>query len=129
MPAQVTLELVVPPELGEAAEVVREVREGVEAVEDRMRGERLATGASVIGRRGVLAQSWKDCPTSFEPRRERRPRFAGGFEVRIRALASYRSFLWAYKYARDRWRRGLEAVFPTGTYWLTRFAFVQVACT
>ena len=129
MPAQVTLDLVIPRELGDPNEVVREVREGVEAIEEQVRTERMANGASVIGRRRVLAQSWKDCPTSFEPRRERRPRFAGAPHVRVPALASYRSFLWAYKHARDRWRRGLDAVFPAGTYWLTRFAHVQVAPT
>lgn len=129
MPAQATLKLVIPPELGDAGEVVREVRERVEVIEEQVRTERMANGASVIGRRRVLAQSWKDCPTSFEPRRERRPRFAGKPEVRIPALASYRAFLWAYRYARDRWRRGLDAVFPAGTYWLTRFAHVQVAAT
>jgi putative transposase len=129
MPAEVTLDLVIPPELGDPNEVVREVREGVEAIEEQVRSERMANGASVIGRRRVLAQSWKDCPTSFERRRERRPRFAGATHVRVPALASYRSFLWAYKHARDRWRRGLDAVFPAGTYWLTRFAHVQVAPT
>jgi hypothetical protein len=129
MPAEVTLDLVIPPELGDAAGVVREVREGVWAIEERVRTERMESGAGVIGRRRVLEQSWKDSPTSFEPRRERRPRFAGALHVRVPALASYRSFLWAYKHARDRWRRGLEAVFPVGTYWLTRFAHVQVAPT
>jgi hypothetical protein len=129
MPAEVTLDLVIPPELGDAAGVVREVREGVRAIEERVRTERMESGAGVIGRRRVLEQSWKDSPTSFEPRRERRPRFAGALHVRVPALASYRSFLWAYKHARDRWRRGLEAVFPVGTYWLTRFAHVQVAPT
>lgn len=129
MPAAVTLELAVPHELGDAAEVVREVREGVEAIEVQMRTERMADGSRVIGRRRVLEQSWKDCPTSFERRRERRPRFAGATHVRVPALASYRSFLWAYKHARDRWRRGLDAVFPPGTYWLMRFAYVQVEPT
>jgi putative transposase len=129
MPDEVTLDLVIPPELDDPAAVVREVREGVEAVEERVRTERMATGARVIGRRRILEQSWKDCPTSFEPRRERRPRFAGAPEVRIPALVSYRSFLWAYRNARDLWVRGFAAVFPPGTYWLTRFAFVQVATT
>jgi hypothetical protein len=129
MPAAVTLELAVPPELGDAAQVVREVREGVEAIEAQMRTERMADGSNVIGRRRLLEQSWKDCPTSFERRRERRPRFAGATHVRVPALASYRSFLWAYKHARDRWRRGLDAVFPAGTYWLMRFAYVQVEPT
>lgn len=119
----------IPKELGDAAEAVREVREGVEAMEERLRAERIESGKRVIGRRRVLEQSWKDCPTSFEPRRERRPRFAGASHVRLPALASYRSFLRADTYARDRWRRGLDAVFPAGTYWLTRFAHVQVAPT
>ena len=127
MPAQVTLDLVIPRDLGDPNEVVREVREGVEAIEEQVRTERMENGASVIGRRRVLAQSWKDCPTSFEPRRERRPRFAGATHMRVPALAGYRSFLCAYKHARDRWRRGLDAVFPAGTYWLTRFAHVHVA--
>jgi putative transposase len=87
----------------------------------------MATGARVLGRRHVLEQSWKDCPTSFRPHRKLRPRFAGTLDVRLPALASYRSFLWAYRYARDRWRRGLDAIFPAGTYWLTRFAHVDVA--
>ena len=129
MPAKVTLELVIPRELGDAEHVVREVREGVEAIEEQVRNELMVSGARVLGRRHVLAQSWKDCPMSFEPRRERRPRFAGRLEVRMPALASYRSFLWAYKHARDRWRRGLDALFPVGTYWLTRFAHVQIAPT
>ncbi|HEY5945869.1 MAG TPA: hypothetical protein VIV40_10275 [Kofleriaceae bacterium] len=129
MPDRVTLDLVIPPELGDAAEVVREVREGVEAIEKQEQTGRMASGARVIGRRRILAQSWKDCPASFERRRELRPRFAGALEVRVPALASYRSFLWAYKHARDRWRRGLDAVFPPGTYWLTQFAHVQVAAT
>lgn len=126
MPAEVTLDLVIPAELGDAAEVVREVRQGVETIEEQVRTERRQSGAGVIGRRRVLEQSWKDSPTSFEPRRERRPRFAGSVGVRVPALESYCLFLSAYKHARDRWRRGLETIFPVGTYWLTRFAHVQV---
>jgi REP element-mobilizing transposase RayT len=126
MPKEVTLDLVIPPELGPADEVIREVREGVEAVENRVRLERQATGAGVLGRRRAMALSWKDSSTTVKPRRGLRPRFAGAIKVRVEALARYRAFLHAYKRARIRWLDGLDALFPKGTYWLSRFAFIRV---
>lgn len=126
MPKEITLNLVIPPELGPSDEVIREVREGVEAIENREKLERRATGARVLGRQRAMAQSWKDSPTNVEPRRERRPRFAGSTEVRVPALASYRAFLDAYRSARSRWLRGIDALFPKGTYWLSRFALVRI---
>jgi len=126
MPEEATLQLVIPPELGPAADIISEVREGVEGVEARVRLERQRTGAAVLGRRRALAQSWKDCPMSIEPRRERRPRFAGAIAVRLPALASYRAFLGAYRRARQRWLQGLSVMFPIGTYWLSRFARVEL---
>jgi len=126
MPKEVTLEFVIPEELGPAEEVIREVHEGVAAVEESVKLERQATGAGVFGRRQVLRQSWKDCPTSVEPRRNRRPRFAGRMEQRLTALAEYRVFLEAYRRARVRWLSGLTTVFPAGTYWLSRFAYVPL---
>ena len=126
MPKEVTLELAIPSQLGTSEEVIREVREGVEAVEQRMRLERQANGASVLGRRRAMALSWKDSPNSAKPRRSLRPRFAGATNVRVEALGMYRAFLAAYKRARTRWLAGLDALFPIGTYWLSRFAFVPI---
>lgn len=126
MPKEVTLNFVIPEQLGPPEEVIREVRDGVAAVEERVRLERKATGAGVLGRRRALEQSWKECPTSVEARRDRRPRFAGKMEARVPALANYRAFLGAYRRARARWLCGLSTVFPTGTYWLSRFAFVPI---
>jgi putative transposase len=126
MPKEVTLNFVIPEQLGSAAEVIREVREGVAAMEERVKLERQTTGAGVIGRRRILQQSWKDSPTSVEPRRGRRPRFAGTVEVRVVALAKYREFLDAYRRARARWLLGVSTLFPPGTYWLGRFAFVPI---
>jgi hypothetical protein len=75
----------------------------------------------------VLEQSWRESPTSVEPRRNLRPRFAARNPVaRIAALVHYRAFLDAYRDARTRWLAGLAAVFPHGTYWLHRFASVPV---
>jgi len=126
MPKRATLKIVIPPELGPAEDVIREVGAGIEAVEASVAGDRRKSGARVVGRRSILAQSWKDSPTSVEPRRRRNPRFAGCAEARVPALGNYRAFQHAYKRARHRWLAGLEVAFPTGTYWLARFANVRV---
>jgi hypothetical protein len=127
MPAEVTLHLVIPPELGPADEVIAEAKAGVEAVERTMREERARTGARILGRHRILGLSWRDSPTSREPRRGLRPRFAGLSETRIAALLSFKEFLAAYRDARRTWLAGLSALFPAGTYWLARFAAVPVA--
>lgn len=130
MPKKATLHIVIPPELGTVEEVVRDVRAGIEAVEQAAAAERKTTGKGVIGRRRILAQSWKDSTTSVEPkrepRRELRPRFAGGLDARLAALASHRAFQYAYQRAREQWLAGVEVLFPAGTYWLARFANVAV---
>jgi REP element-mobilizing transposase RayT len=127
MPDAVELPLTIPPELGPAAEVLSELRERVRAVEIERAAERLRTGRTVVGRRAVLAQSWRSHPTSREPRRNVRPRVAGrGKWARIEALLRNRAFAAAYADARTRWRDGVPAVFPPGTYWLRRFASVSV---
>jgi hypothetical protein len=125
MPKQVTLTLTIPPELGPANAVLEELRAGVKAVEAEVLAERRRTGASIVGRRRVLEQSWTASPSTVEPRRGLRPRFAGGVHKRVEALVSYRLFLSEYRRARDIWLRGLPSIFPAGTYWLRRFANVE----
>ena len=127
MPAEVTLTLVIPPELGPSDEVIAEVEAGVAAVERKMSELRASTGARILGRRRILAQSWRDSPKSREPRRNLRPRFAGSTENRVAALLSYREFLAAYRDARRDLLAGGRPLFPPGTYWLARFAAVPVA--
>jgi hypothetical protein len=129
MPKEVVLNFVIPQQLGSEANVVRVVHEGVAAVEELKRLECQAAGLRVVGRRRVLEQSWKNSPSSPEPRRNRRPRFAGSILTRIPALVSYRRFLGAYQQARLRWIKGMPASFPSGTYWLSRFAFVPIERT
>src|SRR5262245_57185836 len=126
MPDEVTLRLTIPPELGPAEDVIAEVRVGVEAIERQCAEERTRTGARVLGRRSILNQSWRDSPSSLEPRRNLRPRFAGGLVARVLALLSYRAFLDDYRAARSRWLAGRTVSFPPGTYWLARFAAVPV---
>ncbi|MDB4955192.1 MAG: hypothetical protein JWO36_2761 [Myxococcales bacterium] len=128
MPEKVTLTLTIPAELGPADEVIREVREGVEAVEASVLASRRASGARVLGVKAVGEQSWRDSPTRVEPRRNLRPRFAAANpNSRIATLLRYRAFLEAYRDARDGWLAGRPADFPQGTYWLKKFANVPLA--
>jgi hypothetical protein len=78
----------------------------------------------------VLAQSWRDQPTSREPRRNLRPRVATRSKwARVEALLRNRAFVEDYVRAREQWRDGAPVAFPPGTYWLRRFAYVSVAET
>src|SRR5262249_42458182 len=115
------LPLTLPTELGPAAEMLVELRERVRAVKHERAAERARTGRGVLGRRAVLAQSWRDYPAGVEPRRNLRPQVAGRSKwARIEALLRNRAFVVEYASARDRWLHGMAAVFPPGTYWLQR---------
>ena len=128
MPATVTLAFEIPPELGDAAEVRRTVVGLVEAVEARCASQRARTGARVMGRRAVRAQSPHARPKRREPRRGLRPRVAArNVWRRIEALQRSRAFLEAYRAARTAMLAKQPFVFPRGTYWLARFAAVPVA--
>ena len=122
MPKAVTLRLAIPADLGTPAEVRAEVRAGVAAVEHERRAHRAATGARIVGRRQLQKESWRRSPSSREPRRGLRPRFAGPAAERIAALVDYRHFLAAYRVARTEWLGGNRPAFPAGTYWLARCA-------
>jgi len=127
MPDALALPLTLPAELGPAAAVLSELRDRVRAVELEREAERARTGRRVLGRRAVLAQSWRDYPASVEPRRNLRPQVASRNKwARIEALLRNRAFATEYASARERWRDGIPAVFPPGTYWLQRFAAVPV---
>src|ERR1044071_1764947 len=127
MPEVLEMSLTIPSELGSAAELLAELRERVRAVEHERASDRLRTNRRVLGRRGVLAQSWRDHPTTVEPRRNLRPRIATRSKwARIEALVRNRRFAVDYAAARERCRDGMAVVFPPGTYWLQRFASVAV---
>jgi REP element-mobilizing transposase RayT len=128
MPAEVTLNLVLPSELGNSSQLRAELRERVAAVEAAVAAERMRTGARILGRRTILRQSWRDGPGSRAPRRNLRPRIAACNQwARIEAIHRHREFLVAYRDARARWIAGDVIPFPVGTYWLRRFAHVPLA--
>lgn len=130
MPAEVTLQLTLPPELGDPAGIRQAVREGVARVEAEQAALRLREGRSVLGRRRILRQAWRDTPMTREPRRTLNPRVAArSMWLRIEALLRNQAFVAAYRSARLLWLAGIPTVFPAGTYWLRRFAGVPVATT
>jgi REP element-mobilizing transposase RayT len=127
MPAEVTLPLTIPPELGARDDVLRDLRQRVAKVEVECARARAQTGRRIWGRRRVLRQSWRDSPFSREPRRDLRPRVAARSKwARIEALQRNRAFVIAYREARKAWLSGTPIPFPTGTYWLRRFAGVPL---
>jgi hypothetical protein len=128
MPEVITLELVIPPQLGDADEIRRILRDRVAAVEAQAAAERRSSGIQLLGRRGVLGQDWRQSPSTIEPRRGLRPRIAArSLWARIEALQRCRAFESAYRIARQLWLAGRPAFFPPGTYWLRRFANVPIA--
>ncbi len=110
----------------DAPEVIAEVKARVTQLEKAMLRHRQKTGRRIVGRAGVLRQSWRASPTSPRPIRTLRPRFAGRVDVRVPALLSYRAFLASHCDARKAWLAGESARFPLGTYWLARFAPITV---
>jgi len=74
----------------------------------------------------VLQHPWWGRSTNFEPQRNLRPRVAARSKwSRIEALLRDRAFLVDYAAARAGWQEGATVMFPTGTYWLRRFANVH----
>jgi len=128
MPKEVTLRLTIPPELGERDEILVEVQRRVTAVEQSHARIRAETGRRVLGRYAVLRQSWRESPTSREPRRNLRPTIAAkNLWSRLEAIQRKHEFTRAYRTARLAQLAGTPIPFPHGTYWLRRFVGVVVA--
>jgi hypothetical protein len=128
MPKEVTLTLTIPPELGDRDEILAEVRARVAEVEKAEARKRAETGRKVLGRYAVLRQSWRDSPTSREPRRGLRPTIAArNLWARLEAIQRNREFIARYRAARAALLAGFPIPFPYGTYWLSRFTGVPVA--
>lgn len=128
LPDQVEMTLTFPEQMGDPELLIARMRERIAKFERACARKRMLTGSSVLGRRRVLRQSWRDRPSSHEPRGRRlRPRIAGrSILARVEAHQRIRAFQTRYSETRQRWRDGLPAVFPQGTYWLARFANVAV---
>jgi REP element-mobilizing transposase RayT len=127
MPAEVELVLRLPDHFEGKAAFLDELRRRIAEVEHACARERQQTGRWVVGRRRVLRMSWRDSPTSREPRRGLRPRVAARDKwLRIATLQRNKEWQLEYQDARAKWLLGIPTVFPFGTYWLKRFASVAV---
>jgi hypothetical protein len=128
LPALVEAKLSLPPELGDSDAILVSLKELVTEFETQAKERRARSGRKVLGRQRVLRQSWREAPTTVEPRRGLNPRVAArNMWARIEAILRNKVFVRAYQAARAAWRDGQPAEFPPGTYWLRRFANVQVA--
>ena len=127
MPLEVELVLELPDYIENKPAFLDELRRRISVVEEDCIRERAKTGRGVVGRRGVLRASWRDSPTSREPRRGLRPRVAARDKwLRIMRLQLNKEWQLEYRESRAKWLAGFEVAFPFGTYWLRRFASVRV---
>jgi len=127
MPAELELQLGLPDEFPEKAAFLAELERRIAEVEEQCARQLIESGRRVMGRRCILRQSWRDTPTSREPRRSLRPRVAARDKAdRIATLHRNREWDAEYRSARLLWLAGFDVEFPYGTYWLRRFARVPV---
>ena len=127
MPDEVSMRLRIPPELGDHDVIVAAVKARVRQVERAEARKRAESGKRVLGRSAVLRQSWRDSPTSREPRRGLRPTFvARSIWALLERTQRKRQWQNEYRLGRRALLAGERAVFPPGTYWLRRFLGVEV---
>lgn len=127
MPEEIELKVGLPDDFPEREAFLAELARRIAEVEEQHARERMQTGRRVLGRRAILRQSWRDTPTTREPRRNLRPRVAAKNKLeRIAALARNKQWQAEYRSARLLWLAGFDVEFPHGTYWLRRFANVKV---
>jgi len=127
MPAEVSITVELPPCLGDKATFFADVRAQIEKTEARHLVIRSVLGRTVIGPARILKQSWRASPDSVEPRRLLRPRLAARSKwARVEALLRSSQFQRDYQRARSALLEGNPIPFPAGTYWMRRFAGVEV---
>ncbi len=127
MPATIELHVKLPDGFPEPQAFLAELERRIHKVEADCALERQKTGRRVLGRRAILRQSWRDSPSSREPRRVLRPRVASRDKwKRIEILQRNREWQREYRRALLAMRARLPAEFPYGTYWLATFAGVHV---
>lgn len=126
-PSAVSLPLFLPPELAPDSRgaFVARLKERIAAAEQKAAVERNDSDLRIVGRAAVRAQHWSASPISREPRRGIGPRIAcKNTWRRIEALARNKVWLEAYRLARAAFLAGAQVAFPSGTFWLRRYASV-----
>ena len=128
MPRLASLALVRPPSFDNDRAFARAVADALDAQELALIRQAAQGGRDFLGEKAVRRQRVTDTPASREPRRARNPRLAARDKWRrLEAIQRLRAFVRAYREALERWRAGLRAVFPAGTYGLRVHAGVPCA--
>ncbi|MFT4703937.1 MAG: putative transposase [Bradymonadia bacterium] len=125
MPAEATLRFVVPPQLGLTdAEFRSELVCRMERNEAYHRRRRRDAGRAVLGLKRLRQMRVGDVPKSRERWFQLRPAIAAkNKQIRMAAIQALKAFRDGYRAALQRWRSGeLDAEFPSGTWWMVRFA-------
>jgi hypothetical protein len=130
MPEEVSLTLVRPPILAALdddalyEELMTAVRRRELEIHRQMRRE----GRRFMGLRKLARQAWSRAPERFEERFKVTPKVASSSKwMKLAELQRDRAWEKEYAAARELMLAGEPAVFPAGTYWLRRFAGVEVA--
>ncbi|HEU0032428.1 MAG TPA: hypothetical protein VFQ53_17470 [Kofleriaceae bacterium] len=130
LPERIEVRMKLPPELGERAPFLAELRARVDGLVQHFAAERRKQRIGVLGRARVLAQ---DCFGHSRPRRPRpdrngiRPRVATRNRwAREEALARNKVFEFLHAVARRALKHGFQPTFPLGTYYLPRYVNVRV---
>lgn len=130
MPASVELTLHRPPiysDLDDDA-MFELLMDAVRSREQVLHKERRVANLRFMGIVKVKRQNWRWAPQSFEERFKQAPRVAVPSKwLRLAELQRDREWERAYAMAREKLLKGEKAIFPQGTYWLRRYAGVEVA--
>jgi putative transposase len=130
MPEEVSLTLTRPPILAELDDdaLYERLDADVAARENELRLEMRRAGRRFMGVLELTKEHWNRAPRSFEKRFTIAPGVAASCGQKRRAeLQRDRDWEREYAAARALQRAGQRAVFPAGTYWMRRFAGVEVA--
>ena len=91
------------------------VRELVADIEEHTQQARAATGSRVLGERAIRSQNPHHRP-QVSKRSPAPVAHAATVETWLAMKSAYREFVFAYRAAADRMRKGLEAIFPAGCF-------------
>lgn len=125
MPLSASLICVPPPGVDSAAQsrFIEALTQRLDDMQTAAADARQRSGRKVLGRKSVLSQLPTDSPSSARTSNKLRPTFAAqNAEHRKMALAELRQFCEAYLAAREAWRFDKTQVFPSGTWWMSRYA-------
>ncbi|KIG16392.1 transposase [Enhygromyxa salina] len=130
MPKEVSLTLARPPIFPELDddELYAKLMEAVREREIEIHRSMRARGRRFMGLRKLEKQSWNSEAQSYEERFTVAPQHAGSSKQQVLVeVGRDREWKRQYAAARALLLAGKPAVFPAGTYWLRRFAGVNVA--